>query len=76
MSARSDRRKCPVTGCDALIPPHLAMCRVCWNLTPGKYKQQVYHEYKHHPGTETHLLAIAAAVEQVERQQQKASHHG
>ncbi|TXH09636.1 MAG: hypothetical protein E6R03_16460 [Hyphomicrobiaceae bacterium] len=71
MSAKSDRRKCPVAGCQALIPPHLAMCRVCWNLTPGKHRQAVYHQYRHHPGTAEHQLAIACAVEAVEARQTK-----
>lgn len=58
-----------MAGCRALIGPHLAMCRPCWNMTPGKHKRAVYHQYRQHPGSATHLLAIAGAVEAVETQQ-------
>lgn len=67
MSAKSDRRKCPVTGCDAVIAPSMAMCRACWYLLPQKQKKSVHHEARHHPGSDTHLAAIQTAVKAVEK---------
>jgi len=47
------------------------MCYSHWNLVPGKIKQSVNHEYRHHPGEASHLMAIAVAVEAVERNHER-----
>lgn len=72
MSAKLDqRRPCPVADCQNFIKPGQQICPACWYLVPGKYKQQVYHESRHHPGQASHQLAIAAAVEAVETNRQR-----
>lgn len=71
MNARTDRRPCPVPGCTQLINPNMAMCRSHWNVVPGKLKQNVYHEYRHHPGQESHVQAVNLAVQAVEGQSRR-----
>jgi hypothetical protein len=40
------KHKCPIDGCEELLPYNILMCRGHWRLVPGAIQGQVYTWWK------------------------------
>lgn len=61
----SRKHKCPVNGCPQLVGSELLCCRKHWYLIPANLRVNVWREFRQGAGSDSHLMACAAAVEAV-----------
>jgi hypothetical protein len=57
------KHRCPVNGCEAMVPRHRLMCPTCWGLVPKPIQNAVYRAYRAAPRSTAHYQAMSAAVE-------------
>jgi hypothetical protein len=60
--ARPSMLLCPVHACTNGRRRSQVMCPACWSRVPQFVKEDVYREFRSHPGSEAHRRAVFAAV--------------
>jgi hypothetical protein len=59
------KHKCPVDGCEAMVPRSMLMCARHWRLVPTDLQKSVWRGYLEARGSEGHLAACLAATNAV-----------
>lgn len=63
------RKQCPINGCPRPKDPMHVMCRTHWYRVAKADRDRIWSLFETERGSDNHLMAIQAAIEQIEAEE-------
>lgn len=67
--AKNPQRQCPINGCRRTKEPIHVVCRTHWLRLSKADRERIWQLFKTERGSDNHLMAIQAAIEQLEAEE-------